>query len=111
CATTPPSIRPRRWWRASSRCATAARRRSTSARKSGRGSCADRLIAAAGIASAAAPLQAGPSMSEYVDSYYARTLAEPGAYPALAGSLEVETVVIGGGLAGCADPLDLAGRR
>ncbi len=49
-------------------------------------------------------------MSEHVDSYYARTLAEPADYSALDGDIETETVVIGGGLAGCATALDLAER-
>jgi gamma-glutamylputrescine oxidase len=44
----------------------------------------------------------------YPDSYYARTLRERRAYPALEGGLAVETLVIGGGLAGCATALDLA---
>ncbi len=47
---------------------------------------------------------------DYVDSYYARTLSEPSQYPSLDGDLEVETLVIGGGLAGCATALDLAER-
>lgn len=45
---------------------------------------------------------------EYPDSFYARTLRERRAYPALEGDLDVETLVIGGGLAGCATALDLA---
>src|SRR5260370_30468535 len=49
-------------------------------------------------------------MAEYVDSYYARSLVEPGNYPALDGEIETETVVVGGGLAGCATALDLAER-
>ena len=49
-------------------------------------------------------------MTTYVDSYYARTLKEKRTYPALDGELDVETVVIGGGLAGCATALDLAER-
>jgi gamma-glutamylputrescine oxidase len=49
-------------------------------------------------------------MSEYVDSYYARSLVEPGDYAPLDGDVETETVVIGGGLAGCATALDLAER-
>jgi gamma-glutamylputrescine oxidase len=44
----------------------------------------------------------------YPDSFYARTLRERRAYPALEGDLDVETLVIGGGLAGCATALDLA---
>ncbi|HEY6433572.1 MAG TPA: FAD-binding oxidoreductase, partial [Acetobacteraceae bacterium] len=47
---------------------------------------------------------------DYVDSYYARTLSERSQYPSLDGDLEVETLVIGGGLAGCATALDLAER-
>src|SRR5258708_11488885 len=49
-------------------------------------------------------------MAEYVDSYYARSLVEPGDYPALDGEIETETVVVGGGLGGCATALDLAER-
>ncbi|HZS81479.1 MAG TPA: FAD-binding oxidoreductase [Stellaceae bacterium] len=49
-------------------------------------------------------------MSNHVDSYYARTLAEPADYPRLEGEIETETLVIGGGLAGCALALDLAER-
>ncbi|MBV9568536.1 MAG: FAD-binding oxidoreductase [Hyphomicrobiales bacterium] len=44
----------------------------------------------------------------YVDSFYARTLRERRAYSPLEGDLDVETLVIGGGLAGCATALDLA---
>ena len=46
----------------------------------------------------------------YIDSYYSRTIQEPTDYPALTGEMEVETLVIGGGLAGCATALDLAER-
>lgn len=49
-------------------------------------------------------------MSGYVDSYYAQTLSEPADYPALEDEIEAETVVVGGGLAGCATALDLAER-
>jgi gamma-glutamylputrescine oxidase len=45
-----------------------------------------------------------------IDSYYARTLTETQAFPRLEGGLDAETVVIGGGLAGCATALDLAER-
>ena len=45
-----------------------------------------------------------------VDSYYARTLTETADHAPLDGDLEVETLVIGGGLAGCATALDLAER-
>jgi gamma-glutamylputrescine oxidase len=48
--------------------------------------------------------------SEYVDSYYARTLEETGAYPALQGDLDVDVVVIGAGLAGSGTTLDLVQR-
>jgi gamma-glutamylputrescine oxidase len=48
--------------------------------------------------------------ADYVDSYYARTLSEPGSRPALDGALDTETCVIGGGLAGLATALDLAER-
>jgi len=44
----------------------------------------------------------------YPDSHYARTLRERRDYPALDGDIDVETLVIGGGLAGCATALDLA---
>jgi gamma-glutamylputrescine oxidase len=46
----------------------------------------------------------------YVDSYYARTLAEPGDRPPLDGTIDAEVCVIGGGLAGLATALDLAER-
>ncbi len=49
-------------------------------------------------------------MAGYVDSHYARTEAEPGDYPPLGEALEVETCVIGGGLAGLATAIDLAER-
>ena len=49
-------------------------------------------------------------MPGYIDSYYARTLSEPGDRPPLEGAREVETCVIGGGLAGLATALDLAER-
>jgi gamma-glutamylputrescine oxidase len=49
-------------------------------------------------------------LGNYLDSHYARTAAEPGQYPSLAGAVEVETCVIGGGLAGLATALDLAER-
>ncbi|WP_131113788.1 NAD(P)/FAD-dependent oxidoreductase [Lichenihabitans psoromatis] len=45
-----------------------------------------------------------------VDSYYSRTRTETRDYPPLDGDLDVETLVIGGGLAGCATALDLAER-
>jgi len=45
---------------------------------------------------------------EFPDSHYARTLRERDEYAPLAGEIEVETLVIGGGLAGCATALDLA---
>ena len=47
---------------------------------------------------------------DYPDSYYARTIREPTDYPVLTGERQVETLVIGGGLAGCATALDLAER-
>src|SRR5580704_2645203 len=49
-------------------------------------------------------------MSGYIDSYYSRTLAEPGNRPALDGTIDAEICVIGGGLAGLATALDLAER-
>lgn len=49
-------------------------------------------------------------MTRYVDSYYARTLEESRDFPPLGRDIDVETVVIGGGLAGCATALDLAER-
>ncbi len=48
--------------------------------------------------------------SGYVDSYYSRTLKEVKDYPTLDGSIDVDVVVIGAGLAGCATALDLAER-
>ncbi|SDR48602.1 gamma-glutamylputrescine oxidase [Rhizobiales bacterium GAS113] len=44
----------------------------------------------------------------FPDTYYARTLREKREFAALDGDIDVETVVIGGGLAGCATALDLA---
>jgi gamma-glutamylputrescine oxidase len=49
-------------------------------------------------------------MSNYIDSYYSRTIAEPGERPALEQTIEVETCVVGGGLAGLATALELAER-
>lgn len=49
-------------------------------------------------------------MSLQIDSHYARTITEARAYPALTVTQEVETCVIGGGLAGLAAALDLAER-
>lgn len=48
--------------------------------------------------------------ADYVDSYYARTLGDSRSRPALDGAVDVETCVIGGGLAGLATALDLAER-
>ena len=45
---------------------------------------------------------------DYPDSHYSRTLRERRDYAPLAGDLDAETLVIGGGLAGCATALDLA---
>jgi hypothetical protein len=47
---------------------------------------------------------------DYVDSYYARTLAEDRPRPALDGDMETEVCVIGGGMAGLATALGLAER-
>src|SRR5580692_9247074 len=77
--------------RASSPCAIVRRRRLTSRTRSGRDCCADPMAS-----------------EDYPDSFYARMLRERRAYPALEGDLAVETLVIGGGLAGCATALDLA---
>jgi len=49
-------------------------------------------------------------MAGYIDTYYARTLAEPGDRAPLDGTIEAETCVVGGGLAGLATALDLAER-
>lgn len=49
-------------------------------------------------------------MSDYLDSYYARTLSERSSRPPLDGTVDVEVCVIGGGLAGLATALDLAER-
>lgn len=46
----------------------------------------------------------------YVDSYYARTLTETTNYPVLTDMIDVDVVVIGAGLAGCATALELAAR-
>src|SRR5262245_26542596 len=50
-------------------------------------------------------------MPDYVDSYYARTVSEPGERPTLDGVLQAQVCVIGGGLAGLATALDLAERN
>ena len=47
-------------------------------------------------------------MSDYVDSYYARTRLPLPSWPAVQGDVEVETCVIGGGLAGLNTALTLA---
>ena len=47
---------------------------------------------------------------DYIDSYYARTLEEPSDHPRLSSDLDVEILVVGGGLAGAATALDLAER-
>src|SRR5258708_8593341 len=47
-------------------------------------------------------------MHDHVDSHYARTVADRASYPRLAGTVEAETCVIGGGLAGLATALELA---
>jgi gamma-glutamylputrescine oxidase len=49
-------------------------------------------------------------MRDYVDSHYARTAADQERYPPLAGAIETETCVIGGGLAGLTTALELAAR-
>src|ERR1700737_1073206 len=49
-------------------------------------------------------------ISDYPDSYYSRTRREKREYPSLEDEIDVETLVIGGGLAGCATALDLAER-
>jgi gamma-glutamylputrescine oxidase len=47
---------------------------------------------------------------DYIDTHYSRTIREPADYPLFSGEMDVETLVIGGGLAGCATALDLAER-
>ena len=47
---------------------------------------------------------------DYVDSYYARTIAEDRPRPALDGDRETEVCVIGGGMAGLTTALGLAER-
>ncbi len=44
----------------------------------------------------------------YIDSYYARTLADPVLRPALAGAVEADVGILGGGLAGLSAALALA---
>ncbi|MDH3646813.1 MAG: FAD-binding oxidoreductase [Gammaproteobacteria bacterium] len=48
--------------------------------------------------------------SGYIDSYYAATANAPGSRPALAGDLEVDVCVIGGGFTGASAALHLAER-
>ncbi|MGE0724904.1 MAG: NAD(P)/FAD-dependent oxidoreductase [Alphaproteobacteria bacterium] len=48
--------------------------------------------------------------TDYIDSYYARTRSDDRAYPALAGDVEAEVCVVGGGLAGLNLAFELAGR-
>ena len=48
-----------------------------------------------------------PSMS-YPDTYYKRTLTEAAARPRLTGSMDTDTVIVGGGLAGLTTALQLA---
>ncbi len=58
---------------------------------------------------AAGATRAEAVMTEgYVDSYYARTIAEDRPRPALDGPMETEVCVIGGGMAGLATALGLA---
>lgn len=49
-------------------------------------------------------------MTGYIDSYYTRTLNENAVRPALAGTIDAETCIIGGGLAGLATAISLAER-
>ena len=48
--------------------------------------------------------------TDYVDSYYARSLADNLKRPALEGDVEAEVCVVGGGMAGLATALGLAER-
>ena len=50
------------------------------------------------------------SLAKYPESYYAASLDLPPAAPALAGSVEADVCVVGGGLAGCSAALALAER-
>jgi len=50
------------------------------------------------------------AVSEYIDSYYTRTLADDAAYPSLQDAIETDICVIGGGLAGLATALGLIER-
>ena len=50
------------------------------------------------------------TMSGYIDTYYADTLGRDKAYPALAGDIEAEVCVVGGGFAGLNTGLSLAER-
>jgi glycine/D-amino acid oxidase-like deaminating enzyme len=47
-------------------------------------------------------------MSRYVDSFYARTLADPRERPPLQGACEADVVIVGAGLAGLTAALELA---
>jgi gamma-glutamylputrescine oxidase len=47
---------------------------------------------------------------DYVDSFYSRTRADDRRWPALSGTVEADTCIVGGGLAGLNLALELAGR-
>lgn len=49
-------------------------------------------------------------MTDYIDSYYSRTLDDQDPYPSLDSDIETQVCVIGGGLAGLATALGLAER-
>src|SRR5688572_15290307 len=46
----------------------------------------------------------------HIDSYYAASANSASTYPALAGTIEVDVCVVGGGIAGCSTALHLAER-
>src|SRR5271170_6153651 len=64
----------------------------------------------ASICASASGRGSSADMADYTDTYYARTLTEPGERAPLEGTIDAETCVVGGGLAGLATALDLAER-
>jgi glycine/D-amino acid oxidase-like deaminating enzyme len=51
-----------------------------------------------------------PSLAEHTRSYYAATINDPATYPALAGALDCDVCIIGGGFSGVSTAIFLADR-